>query len=193
MVTAHPADRGVTPAGPSKVSARYPREPRGTLLANPSSVLVEIVFQYRTLVGKCDLGLGLDWEEIDLLGNIEATFAPSADDRRMKTGRRFRREQVAVSAILRGDRLNDRIEITEIGPGGLVCEHAPYVARGEHVEIVIDLGDRSYRFATQGVWLRDDGDDYRIGLAFVGMPVCLTRTQVSQHEHDMIDDIAAAA
>jgi hypothetical protein len=177
----------------SKVSARYLELPGGTLLANPSDVLVEIVFQYRTLVGKCDLGIGLDWDEIDQLGNIEATFAPSADDRRMKTGRRFRREQVAVSAILRGDRLNDRVEITEIGPGGLVCERAPYVARGEHVEIVIDVGDHSYRFATQGVWLRDEGDDYRIGLVFVGMPVCLTRTQVSEHEHDMIDDIAAAA
>jgi hypothetical protein len=156
-------------------------------------VLVDIVFQYRTLIGKCDLGCGLDWDEIDLVTNIEHTFAPSDDDRRMKAGRRFRREQVAVPAILRGDRLNDRVDVIEIGPGGLVCKGAPYIARGEHVEIVIELGDHSYRFATQGVWLRDDGDDYRIGLAFVGMPVCLTRTQVSQHQHDMIDDIAAAA
>ena len=45
-------------------------------------MLVEIVFQYRTLTGKCDLGVGLEWDEIERLGEIEAMFAPSADDRR---------------------------------------------------------------------------------------------------------------
>jgi len=193
MVTRHPEAAGPTTFAGSEVSGRYLDERRGTLLAYQGDVLVDIVYQYRTLIGKCELGLGLDWDEIDAVTNIEHAFAPTADDRRMKTGRRFRREQIAVSAILRGDRLNDRVIVTEIGPGGLVCERAPYVARGEEGEIVIELDDHSYRFGTRGVWLRDDGDDYRIGLSFIGMPVCLTRTQVSAHQHDMIDRIAAAA
>jgi hypothetical protein len=156
-------------------------------------MLVEVVYQYRTLVGKCELGLGLDWDEMEQVNVIEHAFAPTADDRRLNAGRKFRREVIKVEAIVRGDQINDRVEVTEIGPGGLVCRKAPFIARGEQIEIVIDDGDRSFRFRCQGVWLKDDGEDYKVGLAFIGMPVCLHKVQVSAHEVDMIDKIAAAA
>jgi hypothetical protein len=156
-------------------------------------MLVEIVFQYRTLVGKAELGCGLDWDEIDQVSEIEYAFRPGADDRRMRNGRRFRRDAIRLDGLLRGDRINDRVEITEMGPGGLVCRNAPFIARGEQVEIVIDVGDDSYRFRAQGVWLKDDGDDYKVGLAFVGMPVCVRSAHISAHETDVIDKIAAAA
>jgi len=156
-------------------------------------MLVEIVFQYRTLIGKCDLGVGLDWDEIEQINSIEAAFAPSEDDRRMKVGRKFRREATKLTALMRGDRINDRVDVTEVGPGGLVIRNAPFVARGEQVEIQIDHGNNSYRFRAQGVWLKDDGDDYKVGLALIGMPVCLHKTAVSKHETDVIDTIAAAA
>jgi hypothetical protein len=151
-------------------------------------MLVETVFQYRTLIGKCDLGVGLDWDEIDLVTRIEQAFAAERKD-----GRRFRRQVVELAGIMRGDMINDRIEIIEIGPGGLVCRDAPFVARGELVEVVIDDGDHSYRFRARGVWLRDDGDHYRVGLAFVGMPVRLHRVQISEHTFDVVDKIANAA
>ncbi|MDB4957570.1 MAG: hypothetical protein JWO36_5139 [Myxococcales bacterium] len=156
------------------------------------SMLVEAVYQYRTLLGKCDLGLGLDWDEMEQVSSIETEFAPSEDDRR-KHGRKFRREMTKLEAIVRGDQINDRVEVIEMGPGGLVCRKAPFIARGEQIEIVIEDGDRSFRFRCRGVWLKDDGDDYKIGLAFIGMPVCLHKVQVSAHQIDMIDKIAAAA
>jgi hypothetical protein len=156
-------------------------------------MLVEIVFQYRTLIGKCDLGVGLDWDEIEQVAAIESAFAPTEDDLRMKSGRKFRREAIKLSAILRGDRINDRVELIEVGPGGFVVRHAPFVARGEQIEIQVDDGDKSYRFRAHGVWMKDDGDDYKIGLALIGMPVCLNKVAVSKHEHDAIDQIAAAA
>jgi hypothetical protein len=156
-------------------------------------MLVEVIFQYRSLIGKCDLGFGLDWDEIEQISHIEAVFAPSVDDRRMKTGRRFRREAVRLSAVMRGDRIHDRVEVVELGPGGLVIRNAPYIARGEQVELVVEIDDVSYRFRAQGVWLRDDGDDYRVGMAFVGMPVCLRKVALSEHHADVIDKIAAAA
>ena len=155
-------------------------------------MLVEVVFQYRTLIGKCELGVGLDWDEIDQVGNIEKAFAPTADDRRL-SGRRFRRDRVELEGLVRGDQINDRVEVVEIGPGGLVCRKAPFIARGEQVEIVIDHGECSFRFRAQGVWLKDDGEDYRVGLAFVGMPVCLFKVQVSKHTLDFIDQLAVAA
>jgi hypothetical protein len=43
------------------------------------------------------------------------------------------------------------------------------------------------------VWLKDDGEDYRVGLAFVGMPVLLHNVQLSDHVRDVIDRISAAA
>jgi len=156
-------------------------------------MLVDVIFQYRTLVGKCELGVGLEWEEIEQVTLIESRFAPTADDRRMKNGRRFRREAVKLVAVMRGDRIHDRVEIVELGPGGLVCRNAPYVARGELIEIVVEDGELSYRFRAQGVWLKDDGDDYRVGLALVGMPVCLNKVAISAHHADVVDKLAAAA
>jgi hypothetical protein len=156
-------------------------------------MLIEVVFQYRTLIGKCELGVGLDWDEIEQVTAIEAAFEPTADDRRMKAGRKFRREPIQGTALLRGDRINDRVELIEIGPAGLVVRNAPYVAQGEQVEIVVEQGDKSYRFRAEGVWMKDDGDDYRVGLVLVGMPVCLHAVAVSRHEVDLIDRIAAAA
>ena len=163
-------------------------------------MLVDIVFRYRTLIGKCDLGLGLDWDEIDEVSGIEAAFVPGADDRRAAGGRRFRREPTKLVALMRGDRINDRVDVVEIGPGGLVCRHAPYVARGETVEIIVEIGDESYRFSARGVWLADDGDDYRVGFAFVGMPVRLRTVALTSSAvvagsgasvADLVDQIAA--
>ncbi len=156
-------------------------------------MLVDAIFQYRTLIGKCELGVGLEWEEIEQVTAIESAFAPSADDRRMKNGRRFRREAITVSGLMRGDQINDRVEVIELGPGGLVVRNAPYVTKGEQVEIVIDDGDRSYRFRAEGVWLKEDGDDYRIGLRLIGMPVLLHRVAISEHQLDVVDKLAAAA
>src|SRR6185436_6511820 len=99
-------------------------------------------------------------------------------------GRRFRRQLVELTGTMRGDHINDPIDIVEMGPGGLVCRRAPFIARGEIVEVVIDDGDKSYRFRAQGIWLREDGDDYKVGLAFVGMPVCLHKVQISAHNDD---------
>ena len=155
-------------------------------------MLVDIVFQYRSLIGKCDLGVGLEWDEIEQVTAIESAFAPTADDRRMKNGRRFRREQVKLTGLLRGDRINDRVDVTELGPNGAVIRNAPYVAKGEIVELVMDNGDLSYRFRAKGVWLKDDGDDYRVGLVFIGMPVCLHKVTLRRQD-DLVDKVSAAA
>jgi hypothetical protein len=154
-------------------------------------MLVEVVCQYRTLIGKCDLGVGLDWDEIEQVTAIEAAFEPTADDRRMSAGRRFRREPTKMTALLRGDRINDRVDVIEIGPGGVVVRNAPFVAHGEQVELVMEEGDKSHRFHAEGVWMKDDGDDYRVGLALVGMPVCLHTVAVSRRQPDLVDRIAA--
>jgi hypothetical protein len=170
-------------------------------------MLLQTVFQFRTLLGKCDLGVGLEWDEIDHMSRIEHAFASNTGD-----GRRYRRQAVELSALMRGDQIHDRVDVVEMGPGGLVCINAPFIARGELVELVIaspgsagarseanaersliDDGEDSYRFVARGVWLKDEGNDYRVGLRFVGMPVKLHKAQISQHILDVVDKISAAA
>jgi hypothetical protein len=180
-----------TATNPGDLSLRYGFSTRGIPVAISWIVLVDAVFQYRTLIGKSDLGCGLNWDEIDRVGDLEARFAP--EENHNHTTRKYRREATSIEALIRGNRINDRVEIVELGPGGLICRNAPYVAKGEQIEVVVDDGDFSYRFRAIGKWLRDDGDDYKVGLAFVGMPVCLHKAQVSTHQLDLIDQIAAAA
>jgi hypothetical protein len=151
-------------------------------------MLVEAIHRYRTLIGKCELGLGLDWDEIEQVSVIEAAFAAPAGERR-----RFRRNSVELRAVLRGDRINDRVDVVELGPGGLIIRNAPFVARNEEVELVIDDGARSFRFRAVGVWLREDGEDFKVGLRFIGMSVCLHTVRISDRAHDVIDRIAVAA
>lgn len=150
-------------------------------------MLVETIYRYRTLIGKCELGCGLDWDEIEQLTSIERAFALD----RGPSGRRFKRSPVRATAILRGDRIHDRVDVVEIGPGGLVARTAPFIARGEHVEVVLELAAISYRFRAVGIWLKDDGDDYKVGLAFVGVPICLRVVHVTEHAADLVDKIAS--
>jgi hypothetical protein len=154
-------------------------------------MLLETVFQYRTLIGKCDLGVGLEWQDIEQVREIEHAFTPETSQTR--DGRRFRRESTELAGIVRGDQINDRVQVVEMGPGGMIVVGQPFITRGEQVEIVIELNEDSYRFRARGVWLREVGDDYRVGLQFVGMPVKLHKVQISAHTHDVVDKISAAA
>ena len=130
--------------------------------------MLETIFQYRTLIGKCELGVGLDWDEIQIISDIERELVRDSG----RSGRRFKRTPVEMRGIIRGDRINDRVDI---------------------VELVMNVEGRSYRFRAIGKWLKDDGDDYQIGLAFIGVPICLHIAQVSAHEFDLVDQINAAA
>ena len=95
---------------------------------------------------------------------------------------------------LRGiEGLNDRVRVGELGPGGLVCRQTPFVDEGRLIEVVIDdaEADLSYRFTCRVAWLREDvGDDFAIGLMFVGAPL-LVHHGKTEHVEDAIDRIAA--
>ncbi len=152
-------------------------------------MLVETIFQYRTLIGKSELGCGLDWDEIETITEVEHAFV--AD--RGKSGRRFRREAIELKGLLRGDCIHDRVDIVELAPGGLVCRNAPFITRGELIEIVIELGDgRSFRFHARGVWVSPDGDNFKVGLVFIGVPICLHQVQLSAPAINIVDQISAA-
>ena len=60
---------------------------------------LELVTRYRTLLAKCDRGLGLDFDEIDTLSAIEAQLAPSLALGTSQT-RLPRAETATASAII---------------------------------------------------------------------------------------------
>jgi hypothetical protein len=138
---------------------------------------LELVYQYRYLTGKCESGRGLDVEEIDQLLDLEAMFGlrdRPRDSELWECRRQFNREQVHLTATLRGDKLGDKVTVVDLGPGGLVCADAPYIEVGASLEIVFeDLEFRhSYRFGAVVAWRRDqDEEDYVIGLELVGTPL----------------------
>ena len=121
---------------------------------------------------------------------IETMFALASPEH---GGRRFRRERVQICGTMRGDQASTTSHRHDepSRAGGLVIRNAPFVSRGEQVEIVIDDGDTSYRFRAEGVWQRDDGDDYRVGLALVGARS--STPAIGEHRADLVDRIALAA
>lgn len=152
---------------------------------------LDLVYQYRKLLGKCEAGLGLDVDEIISLSALESAFAPEPQAR--PDGRRFRRDRVEETCRLRGaPGLNDRVRVAEIGPGGIVCRQTPYVDEGTVVEIIIDDAELSlsYRFYARVAWLREDvGDDFAIGLEFVGVPLLVHYGPID-HDEDAVDRIS---
>jgi hypothetical protein len=136
---------------------------------------LDLVYQYRKLVGKCEAGLGLDVEEIISLTALEAHLVA---------------ETVDSWCRLRGPRVNDAVRMVEIGPRGLVCRQTPYMEEGSRIEIVIEDGDLSYRFPARVAALREDiGDDFAVTLELTGVPV-LVHHGVLDHVEDAVDKIA---
>jgi hypothetical protein len=161
------------------------------LLFHERMLSLELVYQYRKLAGKCEAGLGLDVDEILELTALEAAMAPAPADRGGDP--RSGRARADFSCRLRGAHgLNDRVRVTELGPGGLVCRQTPYVEEGATVEVVVDVPDRdvSYRFYAKVAWLREDvGDDFALGLDLVGAPLLLHHGR-TEHVEDAVDRIA---
>ncbi len=133
---------------------------------------VETVYQYRQLLGRCATGSGLDFDEIDTLNEIEHQL-PSQPSLDMKTWRLALPTTEVVRAVLRGPRLDDDVMVVNLGPGGCVCRHAPYADEGITVELVFEHADNaiSHRFKATVTWIDDDGDDFALGLEFVGVPL----------------------
>lgn len=152
--------------------------------------IVERVYRFRTLQGQCELGAGLDFDGIDELTTLEAMFRPGGDAPRTE-GRRHRREAVVLGAFVRGPDQSDRVAVNDLSPTGARISGAPYTSVGDLLEIVIDADERSYRFKARAQWVEDDGDDYAVGLAFVGLPIRLTYGMTADEVEIVIEKVAA--
>jgi len=153
------------------------------------STALDLVYQYRQLAGKCETR-GLSMEEIVLMQTIEAFFAKNESE---PTLRRFAREPVELTAVLRARGHRDSVRIDNLAPGGLVALHAPYFEDGDVVEVVVDDAEcsLSYRFKAVVTWLHDEPEgDFTLGLCFVGTPLLLRYSTGAAQPAQVVDAAA---
>ena len=132
---------------------------------------LELLYEYRHLMGKCRSGAGLDMEEIQAVDAIEALFADDA------TGPDAA-QPGDLTTVIRGPRLCDEVKLQSIRLDRLVVAGCPYVESAAAVEVIIEDPELllSYRFRGQVAWTRDDGKErLTVGIELVGAPVLVRR------------------
>ena len=140
--------------------------------------VLELVFRYRQLLGKCETGAGLDFGEIPELTELEVELAGETrrhDGPRRLGERDFSRAAVELQAELRRGRFRDTVTIAELGPGGFVCEGGPFLQREDRVEVVVAMAApvMSVRFMAEIAWTRDRDVDCVLGFRVLGVPLAI--------------------
>lgn len=132
---------------------------------------LELLYEYRHLMGKCRSGAGLDMDEIQAVDAIEALFADDA-------GKTESDPQRGLTTVIRGSKLCDEVKLESILLDRLVVAGCPWVEASAAVEVIIDDPELllSYRFRGTVAWTRDD-DKGRlvVGIELVGVPVLVRR------------------
>lgn len=133
---------------------------------------LELVYEYRHLMGKCQTVDGLTMDEIQTVHGIQSLFATDGKDVR-------RDPASALSATLRGRRgkLCDEVRLAGITLHGLEVAGCPWVDQGAMVEVVIEDSELrlSYRFKARVAWARDEKHGASLGLELLGVPVLVRR------------------
>jgi|RhiMethySRZTD1v2_1073278.scaffolds.fasta_scaffold26159_2 hypothetical protein len=132
---------------------------------------LELLYEYRHLMGKCRSGAGLDMDEIQAVDAIEAIFADDAEksDTAQPSG---------LTAVVRGRKLCDDVRLESILLDRLVIAGCPWVEASAAVEVIIEDKELllSYRFRGTVAWTRDDGKGrLAVGIELLGVPVLVRR------------------
>ena len=132
---------------------------------------LELLYEYRHLMGKCRSGAGLDMDEIQAVDAIEALFADDAakSDSAQPTG---------LTTVVRGAKLCDDVKLEAILLDRLVVAGCPWVEAAAALEVIIEDPELllSYRFRGTVAWTReDDKGRLSVGIELVGVPVLVRR------------------
>lgn len=132
---------------------------------------LELLYEYRHLMGKCRSGAGLDMGEIQAVDAIEALFADdAAKSDTAKPG--------GLTTVVRGIKLCDEVRLESILLDRLVVAGCPWVEAAAPVEVIIEDLELalSYRFRGTVAWTREDGKGrLSVGIELVGSPVLVRR------------------
>lgn len=132
---------------------------------------LELLYEYRHLMGKCGSGAGLDMDEIQAVDAIEALFAEDA-------ARTSAADAGGLTTVVRGSKLCDEVQLESILLDRLVVKGCPWVDSSAAIEVMIEDPELllSYRFRGKVSWTRDDGEGRLVvGIELQGVPVLIRR------------------
>jgi hypothetical protein len=134
------------------------------------STALELLYEYRHLMGKCRSGAGLDMDEIQTVDAIEALFgqAPSSEDAR------------GLTTVVRSSKgkLCDEVHLDAILLDRVVLKGCPWVEAPVALEVIIEDPELrlSYRFKGVVAWTREEGEGLlTVGVELCGVPVLVRR------------------
>lgn len=136
---------------------------------------LELVYEYRHLMGKCTTGVGLDMDEIQAVDTIEALFAEARGGTSdLVTGRE------ALAAVMRseGGRVSDRVDVLSLRPDEFVVRGCFWLDSGAPVELRFDDDELllSYRFRGRVIRTTDEtGGLLTAHIRLIGVPVLVRR------------------
>jgi hypothetical protein len=118
------------------------------------------LYDYRQLAGRCEGGDELSMEEIQVLTITDTN-----------------REPVRLRALLRGPKVADWVDVSELGAQSLVCHECPWMEEGQAYEVIFDdeEAQQSFRFKAIVQWTREAGEDLDVCLRFTGAALHLRR------------------
>lgn len=143
------------------------------------STALELVYQYRQLLAKCESAAGLSLDEIELFATLEQLIDSS--------------QPRPVPGQLRTRRFADAVSIAVIGREGLICTGCDHVESGQLVELRFEDEELSlsYRFSARVDWIRErDDGTCDVGMRWEGPPLLVRKSRLSS-VHDL--DVTEAA
>jgi hypothetical protein len=144
------------------------------------STALELVYEYRHLMGKCRTGAGLTLEEIEAVEAIEGLFARESS--RFGDGGAGLTDR--LSAILRGGRreLWEKVELLAAHLDSLELRVSTFMEVGATIELQVEDDELrlSYRFKGRVASFGDQdgpvpGAGHRVVLELIGLPLLVRR------------------
>lgn len=136
------------------------------------STALELVYEYRHLMGKCRVGAGLSMDEIEAVEAIEGLFAVGATPFEQRAG--------GLSATLRGgpNKLWDKVQLASAELDRIAVRVTALLEPGSPVELLVEDEELrlSYRFRTRIASVQGDpAGGYKVVLELVGLPLLVRR------------------
>lgn len=132
------------------------------------STALELVYQYRQLLAKCEGEAGLDLDEIELFSTLEQLIDSASP--------------LPFPAKIKTARFADNVLVAALGRDGVLCIGCDHVEVGQQVELRFDDDELSlsYRFSARVYAVRERDDaTLDVGLRFEGPPVLVRKARFS--------------